>query len=67
MKTWEALLSDTPSDDEKRTLIRLVHDLARAKKQKPQEVYDRAVRLARAKYEKENPVLGMGKDGLIVR
>ncbi len=53
MHTWEALLADTPSDDEKRTLIHLVRDLARAKKVPPQEVYDRAVRLARAKYERE--------------
>ena len=53
MKTWQELLAHTPSDDEKRTIIHLVQDLARAKKAKPQEVYDRAVRLALAKYERE--------------
>lgn len=52
MNTWQELLAHTPSDDEKRTIIHLVQDLARTKKAKPQEVYDRAVRLARVKYEK---------------
>lgn len=53
MKTWQELLAQTPSDDEKRTIIHLVKDLARATKAKPADVYDRAVRLARARYEKE--------------